>query len=81
MSALLSAFLDALTVTAVIIGVAVGFYGVYHRVASGKGGHKEGVTDHHDASCDHGLVDDHRDDLRSFRAFLRSLLMHAAVGT
>lgn len=81
MSALLSAFLDALTVTAVIIGVAVGFYGVYHRVASGKGGHREEVADHHDASCDRGLVDDHRDDLRTFRAFLRSLLMHAAVGT
>ena len=32
----LSAFLDALTVTAVIITVAVGFFGVYHRVASGK---------------------------------------------
>ena len=32
----LSAFLDALTVTAVIISVAVGFFGVYHKVASGK---------------------------------------------
>ncbi len=35
-AAFLSAFLDALTVTAVIITVAVGFYGVYHKVASGK---------------------------------------------
>src|SRR4051794_32655563 len=35
-AALLSAFLDALTVTAVVITVASGFYGVYHRVASGK---------------------------------------------
>ncbi|MEM7000320.1 MAG: sodium/proton antiporter, partial [Pseudomonadota bacterium] len=35
-SAVLSAFLDALTVTAVVISVAVGFYSVYHRVASGK---------------------------------------------
>lgn len=32
-AALLSAFLDALTVTAVIISVAVGFYGVYHKVS------------------------------------------------
>ncbi|MEL6214878.1 MAG: sodium/proton antiporter, partial [Pseudomonadota bacterium] len=36
-AAILSAFLDALTVTAVIIAVAVGFFGVYHRyVSSGK---------------------------------------------
>jgi NhaB family Na+:H+ antiporter len=32
---LLSAFLDALTGIAIIITVAMGFYGVYHRVASG----------------------------------------------
>ncbi|MDT8322042.1 MAG: hypothetical protein RQ826_16115, partial [Xanthomonadales bacterium] len=36
-SALLSAFLDALTVTAVIITVAAGLYSVYHKVTSGKG--------------------------------------------
>ncbi len=35
-SAVLSAFLDALTVTAVVISVAVGFYSFYNRVASGK---------------------------------------------
>lgn len=29
-------FLDALTVVAVIISVGMGFYGVYHKVASGK---------------------------------------------
>lgn len=32
--AFLSAFLDALTVIAVIISVAIGFYSVYHKVAS-----------------------------------------------
>ena len=32
----LSAFLDALTVTAVVITAAAGFYGVYHKAASGK---------------------------------------------
>ena len=34
-SAFLSAFLDALTVIAVVISVAVGFYAIYHKVASG----------------------------------------------
>ncbi|WP_165857159.1 sodium/proton antiporter NhaB [Marinobacter sp. JSM 1782161] len=77
MAALLSAFLDALTVTAVIISVAVGFYSVYHRVASGKGYHH----DDHDAQSDHEVVELHREDLAQFRAFLRSLLMHGAVGT
>ncbi|MBC2658634.1 sodium/proton antiporter NhaB [Pseudomonas sp. MSSRFD41] len=76
LSAFLSAFLDALTVTAVIISAAVGFYSVYHRVASGN-----------DPRQDSGYGDDrqlpalHHDDLEQFRAFLRSLLMHGAVGT
>lgn len=76
-AAVLSAFLDALTVTAVIITVASGFYGVYHRVASGKQLHQ---TDH-DQSSDEEVVGLHREDLERFRAFLRSLVMHAAVGT
>ncbi|HSM29560.1 MAG TPA: sodium/proton antiporter NhaB, partial [Woeseiaceae bacterium] len=75
-AAFLSAFLDALTVTAVIITVAVGFYGVYHKVASGK------QFDHsHDATTDDEIVELHREDLDQFRAFLRSLMMHGAVGT
>jgi len=76
-AAVLSAFLDALTVTAVVIAVASGFYGVYHRVASGK------HFDHrdHDSSVDGPIHDHHREDLVQFRAFLRSLVMHAAVGT
>ena len=69
-AAFLSAFLDALTVTAVVISVAVGFYSVYHRVASGGG------TDH-----EAELPELHHEDLEQFRAFLRSLMMHAAVGT
>ena len=68
-AAVLSAFLDALTVTAVVISVGVGFYSVYHRVASG------GRTDHDDAH----VPELHREDLEQFRAFLRSILMHAAV--
>jgi NhaB family Na+:H+ antiporter len=75
-AAFLSAFLDALTVTAVIITVAVGFFGVYHKVASGK------KFDHdHDHSTDDEVVELHRADLEQFRSFLRSLMMHGAVGT
>lgn len=74
-AALLSAFLDALTVTAVLISVAVGFYSVYHKVASGGGGYD------HDSSNDDQVTDLHRSDLDQFRAFLRSLVMHGAVGT
>ena len=76
-SAVLSAFLDALTVTAVVITVASGFYGVYHRVASGKHFHHSD----HDSAADEGIHELHREDLDQFRAYLRSLVMHAAVGT
>jgi NhaB family Na+:H+ antiporter len=75
-AAFLSAFLDALTVTAVLISVAIGFYAVYHRVASGKNFHEE-----HDFSGDHDVHEFHREDLEQFRSFLRSLIMHGAVGT
>ena len=76
-AAFLSAFLDALTVTAVLISVAVGFYSVYHRVASGKQSHQ----DEHDHSVDHEVKQDRREELEQFRSFLRSLIMHGAVGT
>lgn len=76
-AAVLSAFLDALTVTAVLISVGVGFYGVYHKVASGK---KITHTDH-DHGQDQEVIEYHRSDLDNFRAFLRNLLMHGAVGT
>lgn len=75
-AAVLSAFLDALTVTAVLISVAVGFYSVYHRYASGDPSLKD-----HDHSCDGSVRDQHNSDLKQFRAFLRSLVMHGAVGT
>lgn len=75
-AAFLSAFLDALTVTAVLIAVSVGFYSVYHKFASGKHSHHD-----HDFSDDHGVHEYHRSDLDQFRAFLRSLVMHGAVGT
>lgn len=76
MAAILSAFLDALTVTAVVISISVGFYSIYHKVASGK------KFDHaHDHSGDAEIEKLNEADLEQFRAFLRSLMMHAAVGT
>ncbi|AIS13118.1 sodium/proton antiporter, NhaB family [Pseudomonas chlororaphis] len=76
LSAFLSAFLDALTVTAVIISAAVGFYSVYHRVASGNDPRQDS-----EFNDDQHLPLLHHQDLEQFRAFLRSLLMHGAVGT
>lgn len=64
-SALLSAFLDALTVTAVLITLIGGFYAVYHGSIA--------------PSEDPGVPD--ATDLSEFRALLRDLLMHALVGT
>ncbi len=75
-AAFLSAFLDALTVTAVLISVAIGFYAVYHRVASGKQ-----ANDEHDHSDDQHVFANSRAELDQFRSFLRSLIMHGAVGT
>lgn len=74
LSAFLSAFLDALTVIAVIISATMGFFAVYHRVASGRSAQDEG-------SLEDEVAELHREDLEQFRAFLRSLLMHGAVGT
>ena len=75
-AAFLSAFLDALTVTAVIITVAGGFYGVYHKVTSGKQ-----LDQDHDHAMDEEIDALQRADLDQFRAYLRSLMMHGAVGT
>jgi NhaB family Na+:H+ antiporter len=75
-AAVLSAFLDALTVTAVLISVSVGFYTVYHRAASGIAPHLD-----HDRGNDDSIQTEHKDDLEQFRAFLRNLMMHGAVGT
>jgi NhaB family Na+:H+ antiporter len=75
-AAVLSAFLDALTVVAVVITVGVGFYEVFHRVASGKRHEAP-----HDATADESVHLLQRQSLEQFRAFLRGLMMHAAVGT
>jgi Na+:H+ antiporter, NhaB family len=63
-AAVLSAFLDALTVTAVLITVCGGFYAVYHANVS-----------HGEKSAPDPV------ELDKFRSFLRSLTMHAVVGT
>lgn len=75
-AALLSAFLDALTVVAVIIAVATGLYSVYHRFASNRA-----IDDDHDHDDDELVNDPLRGDLDRFRHFLRNIMMHAAVGT
>ena len=72
LASFLSAFLDALTVLAVIITVCTGFYGIYHRAVAGV---KTPMNDNSSVSAED------RVDLDNFRAFLRSLLMHSAVGT
>ena len=70
-----SAFLDALTILAVLVAVSVGFYEVYHRAVSSGSYHDDpDLTDEH-------VGDAHRTDLEQFRAVLRSLLMHGAIGT
>ncbi|HWJ04670.1 MAG TPA: sodium/proton antiporter NhaB [Steroidobacteraceae bacterium] len=76
-AALLSAFLDALTVVAVAVTVGMGFYEVFHRVASGK----THTALHHDTATDEEIQAQQRENLDGFRAFLRSLMMHGAVGT
>ena len=76
-AAVLSAFLDALTVTAVLIGVTIGFYRIYHAVASGSSFSDES-HDYHDNSSINTLK---LEELEDFKAFLRDLVMHGAVGT
>lgn len=72
-SATLSAFLDALTVMAVLISISAGFYEVYHRIHSGsKDYNKNEVLDKDELSGE---------TLTQFKSFLRSLIMHGAVGT
>lgn len=74
-AAFLSAFLDALTVIAVIISVGTGFYGVYHKVASGNN-----FEDSTDITNDEKIISN-KEILEQFRGLLRSLLMHAGIGS
>lgn len=73
LAAVLSAFLDALTVTAVLISVTVGFYGVYHKIRSGSSDlDRSGTLDRKQLGGE---------TLIQFQGFLRSLIMHGVVGT
>ena len=74
MAAFLSAFLDALTVTAVLIAVFVALYGVYEKTRSANI-----ANIYHDGASGQGVLSD--DSLEKFRAFVRSLVMHGAIGT
>ena len=76
-AAVLSAFLDALTVTAVLIGVTIGFYRIYHAVASGSSFSDES----HDYHANSSINTLKLEELEGFKAFLRDLVMHGAVGT
>ena len=76
-AAVLSAFLDALTVTAVLIGVTIGFYRIYHAVASGSSFSDESHDYHANSSINTLKIE----ELEDFKAFLRDLVMHGAVGT
>ena len=76
-AAILSAFLDALTVTAVLIGVTIGFYRIYHSVASGS----SFMDDNHDYHNNSSINSINLSELESFKGFLRDLVMHGAVGT
>jgi len=75
-AAVLSAFLDALTVIAVVMTVSLGFYRIYFIAVSGLQSADEGQL-HQDSN----LPADRVDEAKQFRSALRSLLMHAAVGT
>ena len=65
-SAILSAFLDALTVMAVIITVSYSFYNMYHDLRSRNDNTKEDFDEN---------------ELEEFRGFLRNILIHAGIGT
>ncbi|GIR73584.1 MAG: hypothetical protein CM15mP76_03110 [Prochlorococcus sp.] len=76
-AAVLSAFLDALTVTAVLIGVMIGFYRIYHAVVSGNS-----FTDQdHNYKNNSNINSLNASELEDFKGFLRDLVMHGAVGT
>ena len=74
LGAFLSAFLDALTVLAVIITICIGVYRYYHDMITGDAATAR-------LSNDTYVKEEFKQDLETFRAFLRSILMHAAVGT
>ena len=76
-AAFLSAFLDALTVTAVLIAVGIGFYRIFHLANSGA----DFSIKNHNILDDSSLSNEGIEDLENFKSFLRDLIMHGVVGT
>ena len=76
-AAFLSAFLDALTVTAVLIAVGIGFYRIFHLANSGA----DFSSPDHNILDDSTLSNEGQEDLENFKSFLRDLTMHGVVGT
>jgi NhaB family Na+:H+ antiporter len=76
-AAFLSAFLDALTVTAVLIAVGIGFYRIFHLANSGA----DFSIKNHNILDDSSLSIEGIEDLENFKSFLRDLIMHGVVGT
>ena len=68
-SACISAFLDALTLMAVIIAVCFNLFAIYHRV---EGSLAEGSSEKGRQAAA---------EFEEFRGFLRNIIMHGAVGT
>lgn len=75
MSGILSAFVDALTVLAIIISTGVGLYQLYMNIITNNNAMALISTN------DNLVPEEHKKNLEEFRAFLRSLLMHSAIGT
>ena len=73
--AVLSAFLDALTILAILIALTTTFYLVYEKVIT-KVGQEPGLP-----SDDSHIEESRLQDLENFRGYLRGLLMHGAVAT
>lgn len=71
--AFLSAWLDALTVTAVMIAVAIAFYNIYINTSL-----DERVPGNLDRDKQEFIA---KQDLDNFSGFLRNLLMHGVIGT
>lgn len=72
-STFLSAFLDALTVIAVIISVSFGFYSIYKKYISNCNCFLDGKINIKSVNQEQVL--------NQFQSFLRSLMMHSGIGT
>lgn len=91
LGAFLSGFLDALTVTAVIISVGYSFYTIFHKYSVKLSGtayipaesdeFANDLVEYAGVSDDSLIPKEAREDLEQFRGFLRNLMMHGAVGT